>query len=341
MPLTALPDPQHQAAHAQDWFALHIFLSDAAATDRFLLDWVTPQVRRLMGSGAARGWFFLRYWEGGPHLRLRLRGLSAAGRAQLLAEVRAALPGYLSAEPPTRESYYRHHFFDGQPMDPAQLPWFDEGSVQVMPYDAEWRRYGGMAGLAVNEGLFDLSSTLALSLVRASTADVSRRLQLAASLMPLFARAWRADLPGVARFLDDYVAYWTASSAQVQAFDAPGALAPAPTAEQCRRLAQQLQDDADGTPRSPAALLRAGLQAARSQWDIQRHQGLLVSPITAAPVADDTQHRQALQAMLASQLHMLNNRLGLAPMQEVALARSLARTAHALARAAAPAPLAA
>ena len=97
----------------------------------------------------------------------------------------------------------------------------------------------------------------------------------------------------------------------------------------------------DSTPRSPTALLRAGLQAARSQWDIQRHQGLLVSPITDAPVADDTQHRQALQAMLASQLHMLNNRLGLAPMQEVALARSLARTAHALAREAAPAPLAA
>jgi thiopeptide-type bacteriocin biosynthesis protein len=345
MPATALPEAQRQVAHAQDWFALHLYLSDAAATDRFLLDWVMPQVRRLMGSGAARGWFFLRYWEGGPHLRLRVRGLSPAGREQLLADARAAVPGYLSATPPTRDDYYRHHFFDGQPLDLAQLPWFDEGCVQVMPYDPEWRRYGGLAGLPVNEGLFDLSSTLALSLVRASAADVSGRLQLAAGLMPLFAQAWQADLPGVARFLDDYVAYWTASSAQVRAFDAPGAAAPVPTSEQCRslarNLARQLHEHREGPPRSPAALLRAGLAAAMSQWEIQRQAGLLVSPITDAPVDGDTQHRQALQAMLASQLHMLNNRLGLAPMQEVALARSLARTAHALVREAAPRPLAA
>lgn len=334
-----MTDPQ---AHANDWFALHIFLSDAAAADRFLLDWVTPQVRRLMGSGGASGWFFLRYWEGGPHLRLRLRGLSSAGREQLLADARAAVPGYLSAQPPTREAYYRNHFFDGQPLDLTQLPWFDEGSVVVMPYEPEWRRYGGAAGLPVNERLFDLGSTLALSLVRASPGDVSRRLQLAASLMPLFALAWQPDLTGVARFLDDYVAYWTMSSAEVKAFNTPAAHAPAPTTEQCQRLAQQLQGARDGaTSRSPAALLMAGLDAAVAQWAIQRHQGLLISPITNGPVADDTQHRLALQAMLASQLHMLNNRLGLAPMQEVALARSLARTAHALLREAAPQPLAA
>lgn len=339
--MTDHPVTPDQQAHAQDWFALHIFLSDAAAADRFLLDWVTPQVRQLMGNGSASGWFFLRYWEGGPHLRVRLRGLSPAARTQLLADARAAVPAYLSAQPPTREAYYRNHFFDGQPMDLAQLPWYDEGSVEVLPYEPEWRRYGGTAGLPVNEQLFDLGSTLALGLVRASPGDVSRRLQLAASLMPLFALAWQSDLAGVARFLDDYVAYWSLSSAQVKAFNAP-AHAPAPTAEQCQRLAQQLQGARDGaTVRSPAALLMAGLDAALAQWAIQRHQGLLVSPITGAPVADDAQHRLALQAMLASQLHMLNNRLGLAPMQEVALARSLARTAHALLREAAPEPLAA
>lgn len=330
--------------HADDWFALHVFLSDPQQADRFLLDWVGPTVRQLRTEGAASRWFFLRYWEGGPHLRVRVRGLSASAREQLLAQARMAVPGFLSAQPPTREDYYRHHFFDGQPVELARLPWWDEGSIQVLPYEPEWRRYGGFAGMQVNESLFDLSSTLALGLVRSSQGDTARRLQLAASLMPLFALAWQSDLAGVARFLDDYVAYWSASSVEVQRFAAPAETRVAPSAGQCEQLARQLRlarDPAALEARMPAALLMAGLDAAVMQFDELRQQRLLASPVTGEAETEAPAHHLALQAMLASQLHMLNNRLGLAPLQEVALARSLARAAHALHREAQPEPLAA
>ncbi|WP_326542871.1 lantibiotic dehydratase C-terminal domain-containing protein [Pseudorhodoferax sp.] len=326
--------PPGDGAHAAGWFALHVFLSDAAQADRFLVEWAGPAVRALLHEGHARAWFFLRYWEGGPHLRLRLQGLPDDARQALLARARDAVRSHLSTRPPRREDYYRHHFFDGQPRDPGELPWYDEGSVLVQPYEPEWRRYGGPQGLPVNEALFDLGSTVALGLIRASPGDVARRLTLAASLMPLFAAAWAADIDGVARFLEDYVAYWSASSAQVRDFAAVAAPGTAPTPAQCALLQRQLRSARDRpapTARDAATLLAAGLEGAVAQWTSLRERGLLVSPVTGRPVADDADHRRSLQAMLASQLHMFNNRLGLAPLQEVALARGLARTARALA----------
>lgn len=318
-----------EAAHADSWFALHVFLSDPAEADRFLLGWAGPRLRTLLREGQARRWFFLRYWEGGPHLRLRVQGLAPAARDALAAEARAAAARHANPKPPARDAYYRHHFFDGQPLDPATLPWFEEASVYALPYAPEWRRYGGLHGLPVNESLFDLSSTVALGLVRASAGDPARRLALAAGLMPVFALAWQPGLAGVLRFLDDYVAYWSASSPQVRAFAAPAA---PPSAAQCEQLRRTIETPPNGDDRTPAALLAAGLDAAVAQWNHLRAQGLLVSPITGAPVAGEAEHRQALQAMLASQLHMLNNRLGLAPLQEVVLARHLVQAARALVR---------
>jgi thiopeptide-type bacteriocin biosynthesis protein len=320
-----------ERAHADDWFALHVFLSDAALADRFLLDWAGPTVKALLGAGSAQSWFFLRYWESGPHLRVRVRGLSEPMRQVLLERARAVVPSLVSADPPQRDSYYRHHFFDGQPLDPATLSWFEEGSVVVHPYEPEWRRYGGLHAMQVNEQLFDLSSTLALSVIRASERDLPRRFALAASLMPLFALAWAPGTENLLRFFEDYVAYWSASSTQVKAMDWP--VTTPPSAGQCEQLAHQIRSARAQRPpatRTPAALLMAGLDAAVLQWDELREQGRLVSVITGVPVHGEDDCQRTFQAMLASQLHMLNNRLGLAPLQEVALARGLARTARAL-----------
>ncbi len=320
-----------ERAHADEWFALHVFLSDAAQVDRFLVDWAGPTVKALLGAGAATSWFFLRYWESGPHLRLRVRGLTAATRQVLLERATAIVPNHVSADPPQRDSYYRNHFFDGQPLDPASLSWFDEGSVIVHPYEPEWRRYGGLDAMQVNEQLFDLSSTLALSLIRASERDLPRRFALAASLMPFFALAWAPGTENLVRFFEDYVAYWSASSTQVKAMDRPTTTVP--SAEQCEQLARQIRTARDQRPpavRTPAAMLMAGLDAAVLHWDELREDGRLVSVITGLPVRGEDDCQRTFQAMLASQLHMLNNRLGLAPLQEVALARSLARTARAL-----------
>ena len=319
-----------------DWFAMHVFLSDAQRADAFLLDWLAPQVQTLLAARQARSWFFVRYWDGGPHLRVRLQGLGAAARAALLANTRAAVPAYTNPQPPSRDSYYAHHGFDGRPLDPATLAWHAEGSVVVLPYEPEWVRYGGVPAMAVNERLFDLSSTLAVPLLHASRGDPLRRLAQAASVMPMFALGWQADVHKVASFFETYAAFWEAYSPQTRAFAQQLAQVPAAVSSaQCEVLARQVQAAAgagDTSLRSPQALLRAGVAAAIAQWAELHATGRLVLPFNGQPAQGPGAWDACVQSMLSSQLHMLNNRLGLVPAQEVVLARGIARTARALQR---------
>lgn len=52
------------------WTSAHLFRHDDL--DQLLTTLVRPLVRELEATGVLRGFFFLRYWEGGPHLRVRL-----------------------------------------------------------------------------------------------------------------------------------------------------------------------------------------------------------------------------------------------------------------------------
>ena len=50
---------------------LHVGAMGADLMDSVLLDGVVPVLAELPVSK----WFFVRYWQGGPHLRLRMRDL--------------------------------------------------------------------------------------------------------------------------------------------------------------------------------------------------------------------------------------------------------------------------
>jgi hypothetical protein len=323
------------ATSSGDWFALHVFLSEPTRSNRFLVEWAAPQVRDRLISGRAQSWFYVRYWEGGPHLRLRLKGLSAVDRAALLTDIQAAVGPYLNPEPPGRDAFYGAHGFDGRPVDAATLAWHDEGAVVALPYEPEWQRYGGDGAMQVNEQLFDLSSTLATALVRASLTDPMRRMALAASVMPEFALAWRADVAAVADFFETYAGFWLGYSAATRAFAGQmEAQAAAPSAAQQTALAQQIaaaRDGVDGAgARAPQALLRAGLKDAMGHFTSLHAQDRLVLPLDGRLVRSAGAFAMAVQSMLSSQVHMFNNRLGLVPAQEVVLARGIARTARAL-----------
>ena len=62
--------PRARLADGQ-WVSTHLFYP--GDRNRVLLDFVLPVASRLVGSGAADRFFFIRYYEEGPHVRLRLR----------------------------------------------------------------------------------------------------------------------------------------------------------------------------------------------------------------------------------------------------------------------------
>lgn len=68
----------------RSWVSAHLF--HHGDQDALIVGAVRPAVDRLRRAGLADGFFFLRYWEGGPHVRLRVRT-----RAEQAGDVRTVI----------------------------------------------------------------------------------------------------------------------------------------------------------------------------------------------------------------------------------------------------------
>jgi hypothetical protein len=68
----------------RSWVSAHLFYH--GDQDAVIVGVVRPAVERLRREGVADGFFFLRYWEGGPHVRLRV-----LTRPEQVQEVRAVI----------------------------------------------------------------------------------------------------------------------------------------------------------------------------------------------------------------------------------------------------------
>ena len=153
-----------------DWVSAHIFYR--GDLDRVLIHLVDPLVGELAGAKLVTASFFLRYWDGGPHIRLRL------------------LPGPAGPEPVRRRVDQRcGELFRTHPApdldDPADYPaWAGElarlegvgdyqrhpypnNSLAYLPYRREHHRYGHGEAIEAVERHFVESSQIALALIKA------------------------------------------------------------------------------------------------------------------------------------------------------------------------------
>lgn len=181
-----------QAAPAGEWRALHIFLDDSRKLTSFLTDEVgaaMPGLRPLTS-----GWFFIRYWEGGQHIRLRLRGLAPHESDALRDRFSAAIGDYRSPDPIDRESY--RAALSASPIATSSeeaASFYQDGTAIELPYVPETDRYGGSDALLLNEALFERSSDLALSLAARASDPAAVRLAIARDLMLAGAAALGCD----------------------------------------------------------------------------------------------------------------------------------------------------
>lgn len=151
---------------AAPWSSLHVHLvGGQAVEDRCLVDIVAPALR-----ATGQPWFYVRYWEGGPHLRVRTRAATDELRDRLGAFATTA-----------------------------------GGRVVDVPYVPETPRYGGPAGLVCSEAFFHDSSELATELV-ARTPDAGTRVGLALDLLTAFASAVTPSALDAVRLLRFYAA---------------------------------------------------------------------------------------------------------------------------------------
>jgi hypothetical protein len=306
------------------WWSVHIFLFDPMASEACLLDDIMPAVRDLIAQGKASGWFFIRYWEGGPHLRLRLANVGPEDRRRFLEQLQPKVDMRRSAQAMTREAFYGQHSFDGEPVDVAQLPWFGDAHIAEIAYEPETVRYGGPAALPVSEELFTVSSELAVQIVAATRSDPGKRTGAAFALMLATAAVVGKGGEDIARFCENYASMWAHYSEQTRDV-ARGPLA-APSPGHLAAVGGVVAGA--GIPGAFAQRWHESLLRFRDRLDRLGSEGSLVSPLKGTVAESPQAVEQAILAILWSQLHMLNNRLAVLPVQEVLVARSIAAAAR-------------
>ena len=189
-PMTTQPDT---------WLAAYLYRGEP--WEALLTEAVQPFVQQVLINGWADSFFFIRYWERGPHIRLRFKGDAVVLESQL----RPALTAHFTR-------YFRQ--YPSQRADPArQLPpgsqWFPNDSVQFIPYEPETDRYGGPVGVAIAERQFACASRVVLATLAASrTWNYDRALGTAIQLHLLFAYATGMDLEEARAFFTLVYTQW-------------------------------------------------------------------------------------------------------------------------------------
>ena len=188
------------------WISAHIF--HAGDLDALITQVAGP----LAGDLNPDGFFFLRYWEGGPHLRLRLRG-SDPGRAE--RELAGRAPAHLRAHPSARAATQQQYATAAARLASGErLPGHDDrlhanDTVEFIAYRPEHHAYGNPECMTAVEEHFTESSRLALRVLadpartRTARRDPARRRHQHAGRMPgrprpaarHLATAGRTDLP--------------------------------------------------------------------------------------------------------------------------------------------------
>ena len=130
------------------WVAAHIYQSDDYS--RFVVRAIKPFIQKINQLVDAEHYFFIRYWEKGPHVRLRFK-IEAKNEEYLRKELVQYFTQYFEQNPSKRSP---------QPDDRNLFP---DNSIHFLPYEPETDRYGGEAALLVAEEIFYASSKTVLS----------------------------------------------------------------------------------------------------------------------------------------------------------------------------------
>lgn len=327
------------------WQAMHIFY--AANPQPLLVNCVGPLIAGLKDDGLLAGHFFINYWLEGPHVRLRLKPATEGATPEVRRRAGEAVDAFLRSRPALYEvdSGFLNEFYntlfdiefpEGERGDfmgeDGRMRLRPNNSRSYEPYEPEYGKYGGPAGVALAEWHFAHSSDLVIDAL--GTMNLHLRTVLlgtSAQLMMVMAGCFLPDDDELADYLQRYYEFWH------RAFPGTGFIGSTEYdrnyAEMAPRLGRRFDeirralatDRLDRLPaflrgwaahclqlrQKAAALAEAGELVFRS-WD-----GTSDEQVTDPAVA--------LPLLLSPYMHMTNNRLHVTIRDEAYLSHILGR----------------
>jgi hypothetical protein len=333
---------QTEAIAPGDWLAMHIYY--AARPHPLLAQCVAPLLDDLDDAGLLAGHFFINYWLEGPHVRLRLRPVTPAAEPEVRRRAEAAVTDFLQRRPALYNveggflSELYNTLFEMELEDDIDRAAYTgaDGRMNVrpnntfvyLPYEPEYGKYGGPAGVALAEWHFQQSSDLVLAAMRSLNVHLRTvTLGTAAQLMMVMAATFLPGRNELADYLERYHGFWRRTFAGTELVDYGTSYEDTPGLP--GRFAMIREVVASGElDRLPALLARW----ARHGLDLRDRVTALAEAgeLTFKSWADGGQERvtdpaEARIRVLSPYLHMTNNRLHLTIRDEAYLSSMLAR----------------
>lgn len=312
------------------WLSIHVF--HRGSLDLLLTRTVAPMVGELHRAAEIDGWFFLRYWEGGPHLRLRLLPHSPDHAGEISTRVSERCTRHLADRPSPPGGYRQAEYAAlgarlaaAERMSDWDRRLRPDDTVEFVPYRPEYNSYGVGPALLAVERHFTQSSAIAARLL-VNRPEPDRRQGAALALLISALAVCEPDLPQAGT---------GCATAGEAAYQRPSWIAYHDArSEALRRQALDVWRIASGPlPRSTADPLAAWLRSLRSlhaRLTRLRSKGGFSPHDTLSPLShladalhpdDPTVARTVLRCT-----HLLCNRLGLPPTSEAQLAFLAAHT---------------
>lgn len=326
-----------------EWLSLHVFYHDVERIEPLFMETISPLLQSFEKDKLIEKWFFIRYWEGGPHLRIRLLNASAIVEQRLRKAIRTYMDRYPYQSPLTKEKYYSNHKMDGERKPIDTLPWYEHGEVVSIPYHAELGRYGGTHAMPTSESLFHQSSLFVYEIIKQTGTDRSKRLAIALDNMLITARLLGVSEEELNVYFARYADYWETF---VDKREAVMEWVNQSYDRQKSYLQQRLKtimSDIRSVCASEKHLLQQTLNESTLSIYNEWFQALtnahadyyeaaansaLISPFGGQKVSSQDETKQAIQGICFSQIHMTNNRLGVFPWEEFYLAKMIEMLTH-------------
>ncbi|MEL7020260.1 MAG: lantibiotic dehydratase C-terminal domain-containing protein [Bacteroidota bacterium] len=184
------------------WIAVHLHYSEP--WEKFLVEALKPYVTTVTQTGIVEQYNFLRYWDRGPHIRLRFKGSADVLQQLLLPNLEKHFNNYFDSHP-------SHLVTPNYPSSfPTRLRWLPNNSIQYATYQMPVHRLGGPALAKVAEQQFKASSDIILHLLskRYPMWDSDEAILAAAKLHLSMFSALNMEKSAIYEFVTQYFQNW-------------------------------------------------------------------------------------------------------------------------------------
>lgn len=279
------------------WIHFNIYTGQLEKMDRVIETQLLPLVNQLSKYIEVKKWFFIRYIDqNGPHLRFRVKVLKKDWKKAI---------EFVNDKKPSIISYIKNlshvktrRLIPLKRKSPFMQTYVD---VKLGLYDPEVKKYGGVEGMKYGESLFYISSKIVGEYISSINEQKIDRFELALVFMQELIEVAGLSLRDAHQFMSRYLMYWSGNPAK-------------------QNLASEFLAQASHKKEYVNQVLKNGESHVKNDYfHLYRD--------TFKELIELVDHSEVIQQtklnVLFHYLHMMNNRLGVWPIEEAYLSALL------------------